>query len=317
MALGFKKKQEFKGAGPGTFSAGRATYGKQQRAIHETIEHSIEQAQMNPMSMNAIGMIRYSPARFFPAVTEVRDRIGEESYTMNPRQYARRQSILRQIDIVLEGWPERAGELFLRHMEPLLRELESLVLEVDQSTGDRIEKARNWRYLGNAYFDYSGGVDPGRLELATDAYKRAELLLVGIENPTERMKLSYSFAQALFGLSRRSNFWMVEEARQKYLQALEIARREMPEAVEPIRTALDASDQVLDLLKVRKEIYRQIAELKRRENAAESNESDLSLLIPQETDLFEMLIANYHGTSKFSPMVATAQHGIERLIRCI
>jgi hypothetical protein len=143
------------------------------------------------------------------------------------------------------------------------------------------------------------------------------LLMLGIENPAEQMKLAYSFGQTLFGLSRRSNLWMVEESKHKYLQALELAEKEMSEAIEPIRSALLAADQVIDLLKVRKEIYRQIADLKRREATAESNAHEMELLAPQETDLFELLIANYHGTSTVKLVGGARDQGVEKLIRCL
>ena len=236
---------------------------------------------------------------------------------MDATQYARRQGILREINMVLGSGQERTGGEFFRQMEPLVRELEVLVRNVDETSGDKLERARNWRYLGNAYFDSGAGVDPGRLEQAAEAYKHAERLLVGIENPIEQMKLSYSYGLALFGLSRRSNYWMVEESRHRYLRALEIAEREMCEAVEPIRSALSAADQVIGLLLKRKEIYRQIAELKQRETLAECEVEEWHPLHPQEADLFERLITNYYEASQASPIPGAHQPTVDRLIRCL
>jgi hypothetical protein len=261
---------------------------------------------------------RYSPGRIYPLILATQElQSHAERYTMDATQYSRRQGILREINSVLERGQERTGEGFCRKMEPLVRELETLVRNVDETSGDRLERARNWRYLGNAYFDCGAGTDPARLEQAAEAYRCAEKLLVGIENPVELMKLCYSYGLALFGLSRRSNYWMVEESKHRYLRALEIAEKEMCEAVEPIRSALSAADQVIALLGKRKEIYRQISEIRHRGTKVEPDSEESQLLHPQEADLFERLIANYYEASQARPIPGAHQPVVDRLIRCM
>ena len=312
-----KRKQDLREAGPGLPPSGQMSDEAFELQRPEFARQTGHETDMS--GAFAVEAYRFSPVRMFSSVSEIGEtrRARAERYTMNSIQYARRQGVLRQINSVLERWPERTGADFLRQMEPLVREFEALVRDIDATVGDKLERARSWRYLGNAYYDLGAGTNPAQLELATDAYKQAELLLVGIENPSEQMKLAYSFGQALFGLSRRSNFWMVEESRHKFLQALEIAEKEMSEAVDPIRSALSAADKVIDLLKIRKEIYRQIADLKRRETHAESDPRQADALAPQETDLFELLIANYHGTSTVCPSGGARHQGVEKLMRCI
>lgn len=154
---------------------------------------------------------------------------------MTPDQLKRREALLTRNDAALDRWPQRSGKDFVREMTAVAKGLEALAREVDTAQGDQLERSRNWRFVGNAYFDLANAKDLELLKLAADAYKKAEALLAGIDNAIEKMKLDYSYGHALFHLSDAKDLALVQEARRRYASALEIARAKMPAGVESPR----------------------------------------------------------------------------------
>jgi hypothetical protein len=217
--------------------------------------------------------------------------------TLNRQKRANKEALMSEIKTLLGNWPESGDLGYLLRAESAVADLEALVKEMDDSCPDRLERARNWRHVGNAYADLSQKAGLEWLDEAIASYKRAEMLLAGIQNPIERMLLSYNYGNALFGRSRRNDLWTVEEAREKFAQAFEIAVREMPAAQPPIAAALEMAEQVIDVLHKRQDIFRQIAAFKRRSFAApEPEASDAEM--PDESHLFEMLIENYNEAAQ-------------------
>ena len=219
---------------------------------------------------------------------------------MNSKQYSRRQALLFQISAILRKWSDRTGEGFLRELSAIVRDLEALVAEVEESSSDRLERARNYRYLGNAYFDLGAGRNPKWLERAVVAYTLAEALLDGVENPAERAKLAYSHGLTLFAKSQHNDVRLVEEARLKYAHALTLARKAMPEAVETILKATVVADQLIDLLRNRKHICREIDDLAKSQNEQSPSATTGTSNAPRDALLFERLIHNLSESSQLA-----------------
>jgi hypothetical protein len=232
---------------------------------------------------------------------------------MDQRQYSRRQALLFQINTILEKWPDRSGEEFTREMRASVQDLEALIFEVDDAGGDCLERARSWRHLGNAYFHLGAGFDANQLMEASFAYMRAETLLEGIDHSIEKAKLAYSFGHTLLALSRRTDLRLVEEARQQYELAFDLAQAFMPEAVETILKALTVENQLADLLRDRQDIFKEIAEIvKAREETSPDTETLESDAPQAEGILFERLVYNI-GTAA---QVSYTPEGLEGPLRC-
>jgi tetratricopeptide (TPR) repeat protein len=167
---------------------------------------------------------------------------------MTPKQLKQREILLARNDATLDRWPERTGPEFIREMTAVLQGLEALAREADAVVGDRLERCRTWRYVGNAYFDLGAVRELAQLKHAADAYQRAEALLEGLDDPIERMKLDYSYGNALFHLCDAQDLQLAQEARRRYSSALAIARIHMPAGVEAAQSALTNAEMVVALL---------------------------------------------------------------------
>jgi hypothetical protein len=182
---------------------------------------------------------------------------------MTPSQIHRREALLTRNDAALDRWPHRSGPEFAREMTAVAEGLYALASEVDATQGEALERSRNWRFVGNAYFDLADGKDLRHLRLADGAYRNADALLGAAGNAFERMKLDYSYGHTLFHLSNGKDLELLREARRRYASALEIARTEMPAGVNSAKTALANADRVIDLLTQAEGLPQQIAELQR------------------------------------------------------
>ena len=120
---------------------------------------------------------------------------------MTPPQLKGQEKLLARNDAVLGRWPQRTGQDFICAMTALAEGLEALAREVDAAQGDRVERSRNCRFVGNAYFDLANAKDMSLLRRAANAYTNAENLLAGIDNPVEKMKLDHSYGHTVFHLS--------------------------------------------------------------------------------------------------------------------
>src|SRR5690349_14895424 len=108
---------------------------------------------------------------------------------MTPSQIRRREELLARNDAALDRWPHRLGPEFAREMTAVAEGLYALASEVDATQGDALERSRNWRFVGNTYFDLADGKDLRHLRLADGAYRNADELLGAAGNAVERMKL--------------------------------------------------------------------------------------------------------------------------------
>ncbi len=210
--------------------------------------------------------VPFTDRLLFQALNKLRRKVT----AMTPTQLKRREALLTRNDVVLDHWPQRTGQDFICEMTAVTQGLEALAHEVDAAQGDHLERSRNWRFVGNAYFDLANNKDLRLLKLATDAYKKAEELLARIDNAIEKMKLDYSYGHALFHLSDAKDLALVNEARRRYASALEIARSEMPAGIEPAKTALRNADRVITLLTQAGGLSLRISESEKQDAAMDS-----------------------------------------------
>src|SRR6185295_7566811 len=119
---------------------------------------------------------------------------------MNSSQLGRRAALVARSDAALERCPERTGREFVREMTEVVGGLEALAEEADATGGDRLERCRTWRFAGNAAFDLGNGKELPEMRRAVDAFRKADALLKGFDEPIERLKLDYSLGHALFHL---------------------------------------------------------------------------------------------------------------------
>jgi hypothetical protein len=104
---------------------------------------------------------------------------------MTPSQLKRRETLLVLSNAALDRCPERTGHAFIREMTAVASGLEALAEEADAAGGDRLERCRTWRFAGNAYFDLGNGKELPEMRRAADAFRKADTLLKGIDNPIE------------------------------------------------------------------------------------------------------------------------------------
>jgi hypothetical protein len=213
---------------------------------------------------------------------------------MNQEQLARRSDLLQRKEEILS----RHGSGFEREMEEIILELETLVREVDAAGGDPLERARNWRSLGEACGELAITKDPGPLEKALAAYRQAEALLSGIADRNEEMLVNYGIGRTLLDLSRCLNLPLAKEARRRYMLALGTARLAAPEFEDPIQEALMSLDRIVTLLEERNDLCRQIVWLKGSRKRAGAEEYDLDIQIPEDAALFRQLLDIHHRMSQ-------------------
>jgi hypothetical protein len=233
---------------------------------------------------------------------------------MTPAQFTRREALLARSDVALDRWPQRIGQNFVREMTAVTEGLEALAREVDAAQDDRLERSRNWRYVGNAYFDLANSKDLDLLKLAADAYRKAEELLAGTDNAIEKMKLDYSYGHALFHLSDAKDLALVQEARRRYASALEIARAEMPAGIEPANTALANADRVIALLTQAEGLSLRISELDKQKEALDAEEGAAPESVPDDAALFGKLLDVYNKDVAAGKVSDTRQQALDPVL---
>jgi hypothetical protein len=167
---------------------------------------------------------------------------------MTPNQLARRDSIMARAQRTREQWHDYRAAGFQREMGAIAGEIEALGQEAERTGAAPLERARVWRFLGNAWFDLGDGKDPGWLRRAADAFARSEALALPFGDAVESVKLNYSYGHTLYHLASGGDWSLLVEARHRYALALEQARRVFPEGVEDVEEALANADQALALL---------------------------------------------------------------------
>lgn len=159
----------------------------------------------------------------------------------------RRQAALDRHDHAIATWADRTVDPFKREMREVVRELDSIAREADQTDGDALERSRTWRWLGDAYFDLAAGKELEALAEARMAYSHAEALLRDVASPLDHGKLNFNFANTLRGLSGGKDRELLEEARVRYLRARNIFGREAPNLVQQVDAYLGTLDAQLAL----------------------------------------------------------------------
>lgn len=159
----------------------------------------------------------------------------------------RRQAATERHDAALARWPDRSGDAFAREMTAVVDDLDRLAKEADALDADPVERARTWRYLGDAYFDLARGKDRAVLERGADAYERAGEVL-GEADPLERAKLDFNWGNTLRALSGGTDRAPLEEARLRYEFARETFRQLQPALVPVVGQALRTLEAQLAVL---------------------------------------------------------------------
>jgi hypothetical protein len=233
---------------------------------------------------------------------------------MTGPQLKRREELLARNDAVLDRWPQRTGRDFMREMSEVANGLEALAGEVDAAQGDRFERSRNWRFVGNAHFDLANARDLDLLRRAADAYKKAEALLVRSDNAIEKMKLDYSYGHALIKLSEAKDLALAQEARRRFLSALEIARKDMPAAIEAAETALMDADRILALLAQAEGMSSRMTELEEQIKAIDTGETAAPDPVPDPAALFGQLLDVYKKDIAAGKVSETRQQALDQVL---
>ena len=199
---------------------------------------------------------------------------------MTPSQLERRKTLLARSDAALDRWPDRKGSEFVHTMTAVAEGLEALAKAADRSGNDAIERARTWRHVGNAYFDLGAGGKRPQLEQAAVAFRKAEPLLDGADNPVETMKLNYSFGRTLMLLCEK-DVQLAAEARDRFATALKLARTHMPAGVSSVDKALRDAEQAVALLTQADGLSRRIDQLKSELRSTEAKPQPAAVAAPR------------------------------------
>ena len=181
---------------------------------------------------------------------------------MTPTQLARRDAIMARAQTASERWRDRTSPEFQREMKTVADDLEALAHEADRTHADPLERARVWRFLGNAFFDLGDGLDHGWLRKAADAFARSEALSSLLNDELETTKLNYSYGHTLFHLASGGDWNLLVEARRRYALTLQKARRVLPDGVSDVEEALANADRALALLGQAGQLTARIDQLK-------------------------------------------------------
>jgi len=181
---------------------------------------------------------------------------------MLPSLLQRRTALLTRGDGALDRWPDRQGPQFVREMTAVAEGLEAIAVAADRGGGDRLDRARTWRQVGNAYFDLNREGGREQLEHAAAAFRTAEILLEGANEPVEALKLDYSFGQTLMLLCAAKDLQFASAARDRFANALRLAREHLPDGVSSLERALQDAEQVVQLLEQADGLGRRIEQLK-------------------------------------------------------
>ena len=150
----------------------------------------------------------------------------------------RRERVLARHDRALERWPDRSGG-FSAELIQVTNELEAIAIALDTQGSTSIERCRTWRFLGDALFDLAHGTDASVLSRAVAAYDKAEALLAVLDEPLDRAKLDFNFANTLRGMSGGSDRALLEEAQLRYRLAIAGFASHAPQHVPTVQRTLD------------------------------------------------------------------------------
>lgn len=209
---------------------------------------------------------------------------------MNETQIKRRAELLLQLESVQRQLAEGSEGGLVRALEEIAQCLHALAVEVDATSCDMLERARNWRHLADAYMDVAGVQAPEKLKEALAFYKRAVALMEGVENSQERMLLEYGFGRALLGMVQCGDLSVVDDVRQRFARAQAIARFQAPESNELIRRALMHLQVITNLIEERRDLWRKIDQRERSRQISEADDLDQRPQTPEDAALFERLL---------------------------
>jgi hypothetical protein len=175
-------------------------------------------------------------------------------------------------------------------LDEVAQGLHELTSEADATGCDRLELARNWRHLADAQLDLPGGQVAEQLAKAVSYYKRAEALMAGIENSTERMLLEYGYGRAIFGMVRCGELSAVDEAKSRFVRAQALAQLQEPKLSEMIERTLMHLQLVAGLIEERKELWRDMDRHEKSRRDSTAAEFDGSPMELEDARLFERLL---------------------------
>ena len=96
---------------------------------------------------------------------------------MTRTQLRHRERLRARHEAALARWSDHVGDDFRREMQTVVQALTVLVREAEAVRGEHLERARTWRYLGEAHATLGNANDPAQLRLAVEAYAQADVLL--------------------------------------------------------------------------------------------------------------------------------------------
>jgi hypothetical protein len=167
---------------------------------------------------------------------------------MTPEQLEHRNALMDRLDGIDAREAAGRSDALRRERAEVIRELLVLAQEADSTQADRLERGRTWRFIGMNYYDLGAGIEVESLELARDAYNRAETLLLGLDDAEEHAKLDLFFGSALRGLARGTDRRLLEEAMLRYRRAREVLRDGPPQRLAYLEQQLSLAELQLALI---------------------------------------------------------------------
>ena len=160
---------------------------------------------------------------------------------MKPDQLRQRNAFVAQGEALLDRFPQRTGDEFVREMTVVANGLQAIAQaadRADRSGSDALERARTWRHFGNACYDLGTGRQRPELERASGAFARADALHTNLNEPVEKLKVNYSWGRTLLLLCGGQDPQLAVQARDRFTTALALAPEHLPAAVPHLQTAL-------------------------------------------------------------------------------
>jgi hypothetical protein len=166
------------------------------------------------------------------------------------------------MDVAERRWPDRSAAAFAAEVRAVARALEKLATSVDH-VADALEASRTWRFAGQAYADLGEAGERAAFERAASAYRAAEALLEGRDEPVDLMKLNFWFGSLLIDLCDKKDPVQVSAGCERLKTSLALARRHRPESVAPLEKQIAQAQQIVALLTQAQGLDQQITQLGR------------------------------------------------------
>ncbi|UCC81002.1 MAG: TIR domain-containing protein [Candidatus Zixiibacteriota bacterium] len=224
---------------------------------------------------------------------------------------ALRENVMdRAYGIVDANWPARKGAKYRSDMMKVVDELKKIAEKMRAQNYARIEQSRIYRYLGSVYSDLIPELGDEMFQKSCEAYKVAEDLLEGIDDPLERAKLNFNYGNVLRQPGSK-DIEKLKDAKRRVKLAGETFSKLAPEFMPSVDEALKSIEGLLKIAPIAKKVEQNIEDAKEIEKRRKRGVPEKELLHDWEELTADISTSNLEmlpNTFKAEPVRFTVSH---------